>query len=330
MASPVTATQAGSPDPVLFGSATDNNPFDLANTSAYLRWRQWKLDTAPRQAADLLVPVNDPRTLTEREVMDIAKICRQSNLAFYAAPPSIGEDKAIPVRLGAYFGLNRLDANWLADEDGVSSITPGQDSTRQDFIPYTERAIRWHTDGYYNPPARQIRGMVLHCVRPAENGGENAVMDHEIAYILLRDENPDFVRALSGHRAMSIPPRIDEAGEARAEEAGPVFSADPDSGDLHMRYTARTRSIVWHDDALTRDAVGFLQNLLDEPPKTCPWIYRLRMAPGMGLICNNVLHDRAGFSDPAGATPAQRRLLYRARFCDRIVQTRESFRAAFA
>ena len=34
----------------------------------------------------------------------------------------------------------------------------------------------------------------------------------------------------------------------------------------------------------------------------------------MGLVCNNVLHDRAGFVDD----PKQPRLLYRARYLDRI------------
>ena len=34
----------------------------------------------------------------------------------------------------------------------------------------------------------------------------------------------------------------------------------------------------------------------------------------MGLVCNNVLHDREGFTDD----PAAPALLYRARFLDRI------------
>jgi hypothetical protein len=34
----------------------------------------------------------------------------------------------------------------------------------------------------------------------------------------------------------------------------------------------------------------------------------------MGLVCNNVLHDRAGFVDDA----LQPRLLYRARYLDRV------------
>lgn len=311
-------------------SRLDFDPFDLDDPAAYSRWRQWKLDLAPRRAEDLVVPVRDPRALSGPEFDALADLCRKTNLAFYAGPASSGEDKRIPTRIGERFGLSRLDANWLADEDGVSCITPGLGEARQDFIPYTERPIRWHTDGYYNPPARQIRSMVLHCVRPAAQGGDNAVLDHEIAYLLLRDENPDYVRALSAPRAMTIPARADETGEARGEEAGPVFSTDPDSGDLQMRYTARTRSIFWHDDPTTRAAVDFLQRLLDAPPGRYPWIHRLRMTVGMGLICNNVLHDRGGFSDPPAATSGQRRLLYRARFCERIAPTCGSFRAALS
>jgi hypothetical protein len=39
-----------------------------------------------------------------------------------------------------------------------------------------------------------------------------------------------------------------------------------------------------------------------------------RMTPGMGLVCNNVLHTRSGFSD----SPGHRRLLYRGRYYDRL------------
>jgi hypothetical protein len=42
---------------------------------------------------------------------------------------------------------------------------------------------------------------------------------------------------------MTIPERLDEDGVARAEQTGPVFSVDAASGALHMRYTARTRSV---------------------------------------------------------------------------------------
>ena len=93
------------------------------------------------------------------------------------------------------------------------------------------------------------------------------------------------------------------------------FQIDPASGALHMRYTARTRSIVWKQDATTLAAVAALEKLL---ASDLPHIHRLRLEPGMGLLCNNVLHDRAAFEDDA-ASP---RLLFRARYHERIAANR--------
>ena len=152
--------------------------------------------------------------------------------------------------------------------------------------------------------------MVLHCVRNAGTGGENRVMDHEIAYILLRDSNADFIRALSAPDVMTIPARLDEFDGVREAQTGPVFSIDA-QGNLHMRYTARTRSIEWKQDALTLTAVAALENILDADS---PHIHQLKMESGMGLLCNNVLHDRSAFTDD----PNNPRLLYRARYLDRV------------
>ena len=151
-------------------------------------------------------------------------------------------------------------------------------------------------------------------MQSSAEGGENALLDHEIAYLLMRDENPGFIRALMQPDAMTIPARVEEDGVARADSVGPVFSVHPQSGDLHMRYTARTRSIAWKQDETTLAAVAFLEKLLDSD---LPYIYRGRLEPGMGLVSNNVLHDRAGFSD----APDRKRLLYRARYYDRIAGT---------
>jgi hypothetical protein len=153
--------------------------------------------------------------------------------------------------------------------------------------------------------------MVLHCVAPAASGGENALLDHELAYVLLRDADPRYVRALMRPDAMTIPARSDEDGVARPAQSGPVFAVDPLDGALHMRYTARTRSIEWSGDADVRAAVAFLEHVLASP---APYVFRVALAPGMGILCNNVLHERTGFTDD----PARPRLLYRARYYDRI------------
>ena len=126
----------------------------------------------------------------------------------------------------------------------------------------------------------------------------------------MRDASPDHIRALMQPDAMTIPARVDDDGQARAAQSGPVFAVD-DDGSLHMRYTARTRSIEWQADAATRAAVAALEALL---AGDTPWILRTRLEPGMGLVGHNVLHERSGFDDD----PGQPRLLYRARFLDRV------------
>ena len=292
--------------------ALRGHPFDLGDDGAYRRWRADKLARAPQRVDELLVDVADPLRLTDTERNALLARCASANMVVYRSPATHA-DPLLPQALGRQLGLHRLDANWLADEDGVSHITVSDRSDgRGGFIPYTDRAIRWHTDGYYHPQARRILGMILHCVRPAAEGGVNALLDHDRVYIALRDEDPALVAALMAADAMTIPERNDDGGDvARAAQSGPVFSLDAASGALHMRYTARTRSIEWKADAATRSAVAFIERYLasDAAP-----VFRLRLAAGMGIVANNVLHDRSAFADD----PAQPRLLYRARYLDRV------------
>lgn len=288
------------------------NPFDLGDDEAYRHWRALKLAQAARSADDLAVDVRDPRALSADERAALRERIARHNVALYRSPVR-DEDPSIPRALGAQLGLVRLDANWLADEDGISRIEVGASDgalPRADFIPYTDHAIGWHTDGYYHPAERRIHGMILHCVRPAWRGGENALLDHELAYIALRDAAPEAVRALMQPDAMTIPARTDETGLARPAQSGPVFSVD-DNGALHMRYTARTRSIVWKDDAATQAAAARLAHGL---AGGLPWVLRVRLETGMGLVGHNVLHARTGFENH----PAAPRLLYRARYLDRV------------
>jgi hypothetical protein len=288
------------------------NPFRLEDAEAFRVWREVKLAAYPRRAEELVVEVRDPRRLSAAERAALADRLRRANMAVYASACGALEDKEIARDLGRQFGMERLDPNWLADDDGVSSIAVREGEARGEFIPYTNRAIRWHTDGYYNPPERCIRAFVLHCVRNAAQGGESLLLDHEIAYLMLRDENPEWIRALMQPGAMTIPERVEEGGVARAAQSAPVFSFDAGDGALHMRYTARTVSIGWARDAATAGAV---KRLADWFAGDTPYALRLRLESGMGVICNNVLHARTAFSD-ASERP---RLLYRARYYDRIL-----------
>ena len=285
-------------------------PFDPGDGRGYREWRAQKLAEYPGDIAALTVEVRDPRALTVAERAALVDRCRRANMAIYvSAVRDAGPD--LPRALGRQLGLTRLDRNFLADDDGVSRVAVAGERKRGEFIPYTNRPIRWHTDGYYNPPARCIRAMLLHCVRRAAAGGENTLLDHEIVYLMLRDEDPGHVRALMAADALTIPAREDEDGIARPAQTGPVFSIAADSGALHMRYTARTKSIEWKRDPSLAAAVAALARLLDAPS---PHRHRIVLQPGMGVVCNNVLHERTGFVDDANAP----RLLYRARYYDRV------------
>jgi len=284
-------------------------PFSLEDADAYGRWRERKLREYPRAIEEILVEVRDPRNLSSAEHGALAERCRRANMAVYVSRTPEA-DKEIPRALGRQFGLASLDGNWLADDDRISRIEVSAKQPRSEFIPYSDRPISWHTDGYYNAPGQRVRSLILHCVRPAAEGGENALLDHEMAYLLLRDQNPEHVRALSAPDAMTIPARCDEQGVARAEQAGPVFFVDPHSGRLYVRYTARTRSIRWRDDAATRAAVACLETVLSS--SAC--VLHARLAAGMGLLCANVLHNRSGFID----APQAPRLMFRARYHDEL------------
>ena len=167
--------------------------------------------------------------------------------------------------------------------------------------------------------------MLLHCVRPAQSGGINGLLDPEIAYIRLRDRDPALIEALMHPEAMSIPPHIEADGSERPLAAGPVFAVDPLTGKLITRFTERKRNIVWRDTEETRAAVAALHEILtgDEP-----LLFHYRLAAGEGVICNNVMHDRSGFEDDSA--PGRGRLYYRARYIDRIGYgpTRNAPRAA--
>jgi len=288
----------------------NESPFALDRPQAYRRWRERKLERYPSGAEDLVVEVRDPRALRDSEVAQLRRVCAVANMAVYSSALAGATDKAPVQRVAERLGLGRLQANPLADEDGVSSLEVTPEKSGRGYIPYSSRRLLWHTDGYYNPPARRVRAFLLHCVRPAATGGENRLLDPEIAYLLLRDADPRHIEALCAADAMTVPANEEDPGAQRGAQAGPVFSLD--EGALHMRYTARTRSIEWRADAATQAAVQRLREILDSES---PYIFRLRLAPGQGLVCNNVLHDRSAFADAPGAG----RLVYRARYGDRIV-----------
>jgi len=285
-----------------------DSPFNLGNNTAFQQWCAERENPEVPALSELLVEVADPYHLSADEKAAVIDRCRRFNMALYQlADPGI-EDKSLVHKLGRQLGMQRLDANLRADEDSVSSLQVREQQGNM-YIPYTNKALSWHTDGYYNHLDKQIFGIIMHCVRPAFDGGVNSLINPENVYIALRDENPAYIEALMHPQAMIIPDNVEAGKVIRAAQAGPVFMIKPD-GKLHMRFSARKRNIVCRDDEDTRKPVHMINAMLADDGN----VVKVKLEAGQGIICNNVLHNRTGFEDSAD----QKRLMYRARYYDAV------------
>ena len=128
----------------------------------YRRWRKVKLDNYPASVEELCVDIGGLRNMTDAEKASIIATTRQFNMCIYRCRDlSVGR---APVReFAGFFGLHRPDMHLCANDDGVSELSVAASGVRHDYVPYSNRGLSWHTDGYYNEPSRQVRSVVLHC-----------------------------------------------------------------------------------------------------------------------------------------------------------------------
>jgi hypothetical protein len=309
----VKADERGTMNPRTSSAA---GPFSLDNDEAYRAWREAKLAAYPAAAERLRVKVRDLAEPSSEERAAIGERCAVANMAIYDSGGAGTEpDRVRPAlrMFAAAFGLLRSEDHRSQGADGAVAIEVAEAGGRSGYIPYSSKPLSWHTDGYYNfhGAGDCVQAMVLHCVRDAAEGGVNALLDHEIAYIRLRDRDPAFIAALMRPEAMTIPAGEDGHGRSRPDNTGPVFFVEPSTGALVMRYTARKRNVVWRGDPATRAAAIALENVLESDPL----ILRYKLRPGEGIVCNNILHNRSGFTNGADGAG---RLLYRIRYHDRI------------
>lgn len=299
----------------------------LKETQLYEVWREQKLNHYPKCANELIIELNNPIKITDNELKGLQANCAKANITLYRCINNDQNNKQLVITLAQQLGLQQLDANVCSDEDCISVIQDsGQDqninNSKTHYIPYTNKALNWHTDGYYNSNQQRINAFLMHCVRPAKSCGENNYLDPEIAYILLRDENPDYITALMHDDVMTIPTNEIDRTNIRAEQTGPVFYIDKQTQNLGMRFTARKRNIVWKKDKMVQNALSFLHEILEGNP----FVFRYNLKAGEGVICNNVLHNRSAFVDHEDEQ--NKRMLYRARFYNRVASDQSSLQQA--
>jgi hypothetical protein len=294
---------------------TIDNPFNLDDDKSYQIWREQKIATYPMDIGQLIVNINNPLKLSEFEKQQIQSLLDKTNAVIYNIESAnksndFEQNKLMVQKLGEQFGLFKLDHNECADNDAITALQINKQGLHKYYIPYTNKAINWHTDGYYNRLDEQIYSLILHCVRPAEKGGENKLLDAEMVYIQLRDKNPEYIKALMDPDAMMIPKNVINGELIRPDRSGPVFMFD-EKNNLHMRYSARKRNVVWKDDETVKLAEEALREIMQEDDQ---YQFYGKLQPGQGLICRNVLHTREQFDAPEHSN----RLMFRGRYFDKL------------
>ena len=290
----------------------DQRQFDFE--TEYEQWRAWKLANWPVEATrQEFIPILNPNLVTAGEKEQLCAQCASTNFALYRlVNPELGTKDAMRAMV-KQLGMEQLDKNLCADQDSISTLKIMDLGRASGYIPYTNKALNWHTDGYYNEIDQHIRSFMLHCVQPALVGGETMLINHELIYIHLHDHDPKLIRALMSPNAMRIPANVEQGVEIRSAQSGPVFYRDQKTNRLQMRYTARTRSVEWKDDIKVREATALIEQLLSDNEGL---ILRVTLQAGEGLICNNILHGRSTFTN--GNIPTQQRVMYRARSYNRL------------
>jgi len=280
----------------LLNHCDESSPYLLENEAAYQQWRNHKLENRANTRPTQVFRLNSNGLLADSQLADVQQHVEAYNFLIFETPDAnFGKQEFLS--LNRQFGLQDLDTNLGADADKVTALHVVRESDRRaQYIPYTNRAMNWHTDGYYNPHVRRINAFALFCVNQSVRGGGNYLFDHEMMYLLIRDQSTELLEALMHDDLMRIPANVQDNQVVRAEESGPVFSLQPG---------------VWKNDKCSQRALNLVREILMQGEA----MVEIRLHAGQGIICNNILHGRQAFQDgPEG--PA--RLVYRARYHDAI------------
>ena len=133
-----------------------NSPFHYKNDARYQQWKKNKLSNYPTSIEQLIVTIQNPKHLSISEIQQLKVLLLKTNMVIYDINGEVQEDKSVPEQLCLQLGISNLDKNECADNDGFTSIQVVNQGLHAIYIPYSEKKINWHTDGYYNRLSEQM------------------------------------------------------------------------------------------------------------------------------------------------------------------------------
>ena len=273
-------------------------------TSKSNEFKQWALekeDNIPLNIDDLIVKIHDINHATLAEIYNIKDKIKRFNCCIYQSKVGLNTQADL-INFAQCIGMETYDTNNIHNSP-ISLIMSLESNNALNYIPYTNKKLNWHTDGYYDE--KPIFSWLLHCEEPAYSGGENYLLDHVLAireYIIKYDN----LESLSSLDAFTIP------GNTRAnrgETKGYICDNDNEYKKFHMKFSMREKNMKLNEQSKT--AIMRMKKIIKEDCKKYCLTYKL--SKNEGIVSNNILHGRNSFEDGKAM-----RKLYRIRSYERI------------
>ena len=255
-----------------------------AKSAEFLRWAEEKERDIPHNIDGIIVNIHDINNVKISEIAKIKETINKCNSCIYSSKIALKSNTNL-LKFVESIGMKTYDRNNIESNE-ISTITP-LENNKINYIPYTDKSLNWHTDGYYDK--KSIFSWLLHCVHPATHGGENYLLDHELAlreYVLRHDD----INNLMSEDALTIPESKDTS---RSEISTYIFSIKNQYKKLHMRFSMRKDNIGTSPKA--GDAVTKLKQTIENDCAKYSLTYKLQK--NEGIITNNILHGRKAFKD---------------------------------
>ena len=255
-----------------------------AKSAEFLRWAEEKEKNIPQNSDGILVNIHDINNVKTSEIAKIKETIYKYNSCIYSSKIALKSNTNL-LKFVELVGMKTYDCNNIESNE-ISTITPLQNS-KINYIPYTDKLLNWHTDGYYDK--KSIFSWLLHCVNPATHGGENYLLDHELVlreYLLRNDD----INNLMAEDALTIP---ESKYTSRSEISTYIFSFKNKYKRLHMRFSMRKDNIG--TSAKANSAVIKLREIIEGNCAKYSLTYKLQK--NEGIITNNILHGRKAFKD---------------------------------
>ena len=270
----------------------------------YKRWKELKLANFTGDIGKLTIDIKNPHSLTKNEASKCSDIIERGNILFFRLENEFADIKDSLLKLSKQFGMDDFEILESSEKSGLTKIeVSDEDKIKSEYVPYTNKALNWHTDGYYNDVSDPILSWMLFCHSDSDIGGENRFIDHEIVYILF-NEMSDSLNDLLLEQAFTIP---ENKNNNRKEISGYVFKLL--SNKLHMRFTMREKNIIWNKKIMK--SIKLLKSIILENEN---YQIKHKLKPNEGVISNNIIHMRTSFTN----SDNKNRLLYRLRSKKRI------------